>query len=208
MERDFLPISREDLLQRGWYYYDFLLITGDAYVDHPSFGTASSAGCWRQRLPGGHPPPARLAGPCGLHRPGPARYGVFVNGGNIDSMVAHYTAAKRRRSDDAYTPGGKAARGPTGPAWYTPTWRAGPFPACPWCWAALKPPCGGSAITISGPTPCAAPFLWTPRLTCWSGAWASALFWNVPAAGSRPESGPGPEPGRERAGRNSRHGLA
>lgn len=40
MERDFLPISREDLLQRGWYYYDFLLITGDAYVDHPSFGTA------------------------------------------------------------------------------------------------------------------------------------------------------------------------
>ena len=40
MERDFLPISREDLLQRGWYYYDFLLITGDAYVDHPSFGMA------------------------------------------------------------------------------------------------------------------------------------------------------------------------
>ena len=39
-DRDFLPISREDLLRRGWYYYDFLLITGDAYVDHPSFGTA------------------------------------------------------------------------------------------------------------------------------------------------------------------------
>ena len=40
MRDDFLPISKEDLLQRGWYYYDFLLITGDAYVDHPSFGTA------------------------------------------------------------------------------------------------------------------------------------------------------------------------
>ena len=39
-EHDFLPICREDLIQRGWYYYDFLLITGDAYVDHPSFGTA------------------------------------------------------------------------------------------------------------------------------------------------------------------------
>ena len=38
--RDFLPISRADMLQRGWYYYDFLVITGDAYVDHPSFGTA------------------------------------------------------------------------------------------------------------------------------------------------------------------------
>ena len=37
---DFLPISKEDLLDREWYYYDFLLITGDAYVDHPSFGTA------------------------------------------------------------------------------------------------------------------------------------------------------------------------
>jgi len=38
--RDFLPVSREDMLERGWYYYDFLLITGDAYVDHPSFGAA------------------------------------------------------------------------------------------------------------------------------------------------------------------------
>ena len=46
---DFLPISKEDLLDREWYYYDFLLITGDAYVDHPSFGTAiiSRASAWR-----------------------------------------------------------------------------------------------------------------------------------------------------------------
>ena len=42
--RDFLPISRADMLQRGWYYYDFLVITGDAYVDHPSFGTGMVVG--------------------------------------------------------------------------------------------------------------------------------------------------------------------
>ena len=39
MNGEFLPVSREDMLERGWYYYDFLLVTGDAYVDHPSFGT-------------------------------------------------------------------------------------------------------------------------------------------------------------------------
>ena len=102
MERDFLPISREDLVQRGWYYYDFLLITGDAYVDHPSFGTAIisrvlEAEGYRVAIlpqPDWRDPEAFTA----LGRP---RYGVFVNGGNIDSMVAHYTAARKRRHDDA-----------------------------------------------------------------------------------------------------------
>ena len=113
MERDFLPISREDLLQRGWYYYDFLLITGDAYVDHPSFGTAIisrvlEAEGYRVAIlpqPDWRDPAAFTA----LGRP---RYGVFVNGGNIDSMVAHYTAAKKRRHDDAYSPGNRAGLRP------------------------------------------------------------------------------------------------
>ena len=113
MERDFLPISREDLVQRGWYYYDFLLITGDAYVDHPSFGTAIisrvlEAEGYRVAIlpqPDWRDPAAFTA----LGRP---RYGVFVNGGNIDSMVAHYTAAKKRRHDDAYSPGNRAGLRP------------------------------------------------------------------------------------------------
>ena len=116
MERDFLPISREDLLQRGWYYYDFLLITGDAYVDHPSFGTAIisrvlEAEGYRVAIlpqPDWRDPAAFTA----LGRP---RYGVFVNGGNIDSMVAHYTAAKKRRSEDAYSPGNKMGLRPDRP---------------------------------------------------------------------------------------------
>ena len=102
----FLPVTREDMAARGWEWYDFLLITGDAYVDHPSFGPAIISRLlehegyrvailaqpdWKD--------PASFAA---LGRP---RLGVIVSAGNIDSMVAHYTVAKRRRSKDAYSPG-------------------------------------------------------------------------------------------------------
>ena len=61
---DFLPISKEDLLDREWYYYDFLLITGDAYVDHPSFGTAIISRVLEDLgLPRGDPGPAGLEEP-------------------------------------------------------------------------------------------------------------------------------------------------
>ena len=110
---DFLPISREEMLHRDWHYCDFLLITGDAYVDHPSFGTAiigrvlEDAGYRVAVLPqpDWRDPEAFTA----LGRP---RYGVLVNGGNIDSMVAHYTAARKRRHDDAYSPGGRSGLRP------------------------------------------------------------------------------------------------
>ncbi|MCI8415238.1 MAG: YgiQ family radical SAM protein [Ruminiclostridium sp.] len=113
MRDDFLPISKEDLLQRGWYYYDFLLITGDAYVDHPSFGTAIisrvlEAEGYRVAILA-QPDWRREDSFSALGRP---RYGVLINGGNIDSMVAHYTAAKKRRHDDAYSPGGRAGLRP------------------------------------------------------------------------------------------------
>ena len=185
----FLPISKQDMTDRGWYYCDFLIVTGDAYVDHPSFGTAiisrvlEDAGYkvailsqpdfrdehdfsrWavraathqrrQHRLDGralhlGEKAPlgrCRHAGRCGrqgallpsgenagLSRSaalegaslscadfrdehdflemGRPRYAVLINGGNIDSMVAHYTSAKKRRSDDAYTPGGVGGKRP------------------------------------------------------------------------------------------------
>lgn len=109
----FLPINKQDMVDRGWYYCDFLLVTGDAYVDHPSFGTAiisrvlEDAGYKVAILsqPDFHDEHDFIA----MGRP---RYAVLINGGNIDSMVAHYTAAKKRRSDDAYTPGGKAGKRP------------------------------------------------------------------------------------------------
>ena len=109
----FLPINRQEMQDRGWYYCDFLLVTGDAYVDHPSFGTAIIS---RVLEDAGYKV-AILSQPdfrderdfTAMGRP---RYAVLINGGNIDSMVAHYTAAKKRRSDDAYTPGGQAGKRP------------------------------------------------------------------------------------------------
>ncbi len=107
----FLPITKEEMLERGWYYADFVIVTGDAYVDHPSFGTAiisrvlENAGYRICILP-------QPKNDDDYTRFGKPRYGFFVNGGNIDSMVAHYTAAKKKRSDDAYTAGGKAGARP------------------------------------------------------------------------------------------------
>ena len=117
MERlDFLPVSKADLEARDWWYYDFLLITADAYIDHPSFGSAIIARVLEDEgyrvavlaQPDWHSADAFKA-------MGKPRYGIFIGGGNIDSMVAHYTAAKKRRSEDAYSPGGKNGRRPDRP---------------------------------------------------------------------------------------------
>ncbi len=112
----FLPVSREDMEDRGWWYYDFLVVTADAYVDHPSFGTAIIARCLEAEgyrvavlaQPDWHSADAFRA----MGRP---RYAVMIGGGNIDSMVAHYTAAKKRRSADAYSPGNKMGLRPDRP---------------------------------------------------------------------------------------------
>ncbi len=109
----FLPLSRGDMEERGIKQLDFIYVTGDAYVDHPSFGAAIVT---------------RLLESLGytvgiISQPdwkserdfkiyGKPRLAFLVTGGNIDSMVAHYTAAKRKRSDDAYTAGGKAGKRP------------------------------------------------------------------------------------------------
>ncbi len=108
-----LPMSMEELRARGVEQPDFVYITGDAYVDHPSFGTAIIARVLESRgysvgviaQPDWHGPEAFRA----LGRP---RLAFLVSAGNMDSMVNHYTAAKKRRGEDAYTPGGEAGRRP------------------------------------------------------------------------------------------------
>ena len=109
----FLPVSRADMAARGWEDYDILLITGDAYVDHPSFGTPvigrllESAG-YRVAIlaqPDWHDAEAIRA----MGRP---KLCCMLSAGNLDSMVAHYTAAKRRRGEDFYSPGKKAGLRP------------------------------------------------------------------------------------------------
>lgn len=107
----FLPITAKEMCDRGWDRADFIIVTGDAYVDHPSFGTAiisrvlESAGYKVCIVP-------QPRTDEDYRRFGAPKYAFLVNSGNIDSMVAHYTAAKKRRSDDAYTPGGKAGARP------------------------------------------------------------------------------------------------
>lgn len=107
----FLPLTKQEMEQRGWDQPDFICVTGDAYVDHPSFGIAIVSRLLESlgfRV-------AMIAQPVkdsDFMRFGTPKYGWWVTGGNIDSMVAHYTSAKRKRSDDAYTPGGKAGKRP------------------------------------------------------------------------------------------------
>ncbi len=113
MTNDFLPVTREDMKKRGWNELDFLYVVGDAYVDHPSFGHAIISRVLESRgykvgiiaLPDWHSTKDFTK----LGRP---RLGVLVSAGNIDSMVNHYTAGKKRRSGDVYVPGGKSGMRP------------------------------------------------------------------------------------------------
>lgn len=111
--RDFLPITPEDVKKRGWERPDFVFVIGDAYVDHSSFGPAIIS-----RVLESHGFKVAI-----ISQPdwkdersimtfGEPRLGFLVSGGNMDSMVNHYTVNKKRRSQDAYTPGGVAGKRP------------------------------------------------------------------------------------------------
>ena len=110
---DVLPVSREEMRERGWWWYDFLVVGGDAYIDHPSFGTAVIA---RVLEAEGY----RVAVLCqpdwhsaeAFRAMGAPRLGVMIGAGNLDSMVAHYTASKHKRREDFYSPGKKTGLRP------------------------------------------------------------------------------------------------
>ncbi|MDD3253911.1 MAG: YgiQ family radical SAM protein [Lachnospiraceae bacterium] len=113
MMQDYLPISRADMEKRGWDQCDFVYVSGDAYVDHPSFGTAIIS-----RLLEAHgykvgiiaqPDWTDVESIQLLGRP---RLGFLVSAGNMDSMVNHYSVSKRRRQQDSYTPGGEMGKRP------------------------------------------------------------------------------------------------
>lgn len=109
----FLPVTKEEMISRGWETADFVYVSGDAYVDHPAFGAAiitrvlENAGFkvaflaqpdWRKKDD--------------FMRFGRPRLGFLVSSGNIDSMVAHYSVAKKKRTADSYSPGGKTGLRP------------------------------------------------------------------------------------------------
>ncbi len=113
MENRFLPICREDMEARGWNQVDFVYVTGDAYVDHPSFGHAIIT-----RILESHgykiglisQPDWKDKDSIAIY--GEPRLGFLVSGGNMDSMVNHYSVSKKRRANDAFTPGGEMGKRP------------------------------------------------------------------------------------------------
>ncbi len=113
MSKGFLPICRQDMLDQGIDRPDFVYVTGDAYVDHPSFGTAIIS-----RILEAHNYRVCLLcqpdwnDPNSIREYPEPRLGFLVSSGNMDSMVNHYTVAKHRRSKDAYTPGGVMGKRP------------------------------------------------------------------------------------------------
>ena len=111
--KQFLPITPEEIAARGWEQIDFLFVSGDAYVDHPSFGPAVIC----RVLEAQGYKVALLCQPA-WDKPenfavlGKPRLGVLISGGNLDSMLCRYTAAKNERSVDKYTPGGTVGKRP------------------------------------------------------------------------------------------------
>ena len=103
------PTSVKEVEALGWDYIDVILFSGDAFVDHPSFGTACIARWlqkwgWRVAVV---PQPNWRDDLRDFKKFGAPRLFFGISPGAMDSMVNHYTAARRRRSDDAYTPGGR-----------------------------------------------------------------------------------------------------
>lgn len=111
--KQFIPISHEEIVERGWEQIDFLFISGDAYVDHPSFGPAvicrvlEAQGYKVAMLC--QPAWDKIENFAALGKP---RLGVMISGGNLDSMLCRYTVGKHERAVDKYTAGGEVGKRP------------------------------------------------------------------------------------------------
>lgn len=111
--QDFLPVNKKEMEERGWDRVDFVYVTGDAYVDHPSFGSAIISRLLESR---GY----RVGMICqpdwkqkeSIQVFGEPRLGFLVSAGNMDSMVNHYTVSRKHRQKDAYSPGGEMGHRP------------------------------------------------------------------------------------------------
>lgn len=116
MSFDFLPMTRDEMKAKGWSELDVLFITADAYVDHPSFGAALLGRLLEKagyRVGIVAQPSWKDTGD--ITAMGKPRLCTMISGGNIDSMVCHYTSTKKKRSDDYYSPGGKGGFRPDRP---------------------------------------------------------------------------------------------
>ena len=111
--RDFLPVTLEDCEKRGCGQLDFVYVIGDAYVDHPSFGPAIISRLLESHgFSVGIIPQPDWRDERSIKIFGEQRLGVLVSGGNMDSMVNHYSVSKKRRETDMYSPGVEMGRRP------------------------------------------------------------------------------------------------
>ena len=110
---NFLPICKQDMIDRGWAQCDFVYVIGDAYVDHPSFGHAIISRILEKHgYSVGIISQPDWKNPKSIDVYGRPRLGFLVSGGNMDSMVNHYSVTKHRRKTDAFTPGGEMGKRP------------------------------------------------------------------------------------------------
>lgn len=113
MKNDYLPMNRNDMSIRGWKQCDFVYVSGDAYVDHPSFGTAIISRLLEARgYKVGIISQPDWKDKKSIEVLGRPRLGFLVSAGNMDSMVNHYSVSKKRRKEDSYTPGGVMGKRP------------------------------------------------------------------------------------------------
>ena len=113
MRQNFLPMTQEEMRERGWEQCDFVYVIGDAYVDHPSFGPAIISRVLESRgYRVGIVAQPDWKNPESISILGKPRLGFLVSAGNMDSMVNHYTVSKKRRREDMYTPGGVMGKRP------------------------------------------------------------------------------------------------
>ncbi|MFT5875180.1 MAG: putative radical SAM protein YgiQ [Clostridium sp.] len=113
VNKQFLPISMNDLSERNISQLDFIIITGDAYIDHPSFGTAIIGRTLEHEgFTVGIIAQPDWESVDDFRKLGKPKYAFIINSGNIDSMVNHYTAAKKKRHTDLYSPGGESGHRP------------------------------------------------------------------------------------------------
>lgn len=150
----FLPVSKEDMAVRGIEQLDFVYISGDAYVDHPSFGTAIISRILEANgFTVGIIAQPNWRDPESVCTLGEPKLGFLVSAGNMDSMVNHYSVAKKRRRSDFFSPGGKMGLRPD----YGRHRIFQPHPAArlrkrPSSSAASRPACAALRIMITGRT--------------------------------------------------------
>ena len=114
--QNFLPVTKQEMQQRGWDQVDFVYITGDAYVDHPSFGSAIISRLLESRgYRVGLIPQPDWRSKESIQVFGEPRLGFLVTAGNMDSMVNHYTVSRKHRQKDSYSPGGEMGLRPDMP---------------------------------------------------------------------------------------------